>query len=105
MSPDGREIIVKPRFMDRLFEIQQYQGRENEARGRAFVDAVFNFIYDIIGPQPLAFPTYVLSQYPDFALRRAVFRREYIIIYEVSAAEITLLTIFPARRNLADVEL
>lgn len=98
-------VVVKPRFMDRLFDIQQYQGRDNEARGREFVAALFDFIYDIIGAQPLAFPVYMLPQRPDLPLRRTTFRRQHILLYEVTATEIILLTIFSASWNAANVSL
>ena len=105
MSEGRRRIIVQPRFMDRLFVIQKYQGQQDPARGRAFVAALFDFVYDIIESQPLAFPAYTLRRYPALELRRAVFRRRYIVLYEVTATEIIMLTIFPASSNPAAVEL
>ena len=101
MSEGRRQIIVQPRFMDRLFAIQEYIGREDPARGRACVAALFDFIYDIIDSQPLAFPAYALRQQPALQLRRAVFRRRHIVLYEVTETEIIMLTIFPASSNPA----
>ena len=94
-----------PRFMDRLFEIEQYLGRTEAGRGRAFVSDIFDFLHEVIEPMPLAYPAYMMPRYPDLALRRAVFRKEYVLFYEVKPTETVILTIISARSDLGSVEL
>ena len=93
--------------MDRLFELEleQCAGRENPARGRRFMDELFEFIYSAVGPFPLAFPAYVLANHPTLPLRRAVFQRRYNRIYEVTATAVKVLAIFGTAQNAADVSL
>lgn len=105
MSEPTKPVVVMPRFMDRLFEIEQYLGRDKPSRGRAFVSDLFDFLHEVIGPMPLAFPAYVLPRHPELPLRRAVFRKEYIVLYEVKDTEAVMLTIFTARSNPQRVEL
>ena len=105
MSAPHRALVVQPRFMDRLFDIQQYEGRNDASRGRNFVAALFDFIYDIIGPHPLAFPAFILPRHPGLVLRRAVFRRKHILLYEVTDSETIMLTVFSANQNLAEIDL
>ena len=64
MSETSLTVTITPVFMDRLFELEQYAGRENPVRGRRFVDELFEFIYSAVGPFPLAFPAYVLANHP-----------------------------------------
>jgi hypothetical protein len=65
--------------MDRVAAIEQYLGRDTAARGRDFVAALFDFLYDTVQPLPLAFPVYSLPRHPELVLRRAVFRRHYSV--------------------------
>ncbi|WP_310398162.1 hypothetical protein [Hymenobacter sp.] len=105
MSELPLAVVVTPVFMDRLFGLEQYIGRENPARGRRFVDELFDFIYSAVGPYPLAFPAYVLANHPTLSLRRAVFQRRYNLIYEVTTSEVKFLTVFGTAQSAADVSL
>lgn len=105
MSETPLTVTVTPVFMDRLFELEQYVGRENPVRGRQFVSELFEFIYRAVGPFPLAFPAYVLANHPALPLRRAVFQRRYNLVYEVTASEVKFLTVFGTAQNAADVSL
>lgn len=80
MSAAALTLVVTPKFMDRVADTEQYIGRSDAARGRNFVAALFDFLYDTVQPFPLAFPAYVLPQHPELPLRRAIFRRHYNIV-------------------------
>ena len=105
MSVGPLSVVVTPVFMDRLFALEQYLGRENPVRGRRFVSELFDFVYNAVGPFPLAFPAYALANYPALALRRAVFQQRYNLVYEVTASEVKFLTVFGTAQNAADISL
>ncbi|MDQ2772709.1 MAG: hypothetical protein M3Y54_19660 [Bacteroidota bacterium] len=105
MSETELPIIVSPVFMDRLFELEQYVGRDAQARGREFTGAVFDFLHDTLGPFPLSFPSYSLARHPELRLRRAVFRKRYNIIYEVTPEAVHCLTIFVAAQDPTTISL
>ena len=81
------------------------QTPENPARGRRFVNELFEFTYSAVGPFPLAFPAYVLANHPALPLRRAVFQRRYNRTYEVTATAVKFLAVFDTAQNAADVSL
>jgi hypothetical protein len=93
--------------MDRLFELEQYFGRASAARGRQFVSGLFDFVYTVFGPYPLASPTYQLANYPALELRRAVFqeRCNLVLVYEITPSEVKFLTVFSAAHDAANVRL
>ncbi|MGI4740892.1 MAG: hypothetical protein ACRYG7_37460 [Janthinobacterium lividum] len=105
MSEPVLPLVVTPRFMDRLGDTEQYIGRENAARGREFVAALFDFLYDTVGPFPLAFPVYTLPRYPELELRRAVFKRHYNVVYEVTPNEIRCLAFFATSQDAGRLDL
>lgn len=105
MSEPALQLVVTPKFMDRLADTEQYIGQKNTARGREFVAALFDFLYDTISPFPLAFSAYTLPQYPELALRRAVFRRHYNVVYEVTPIEIRCLAFFATAQDASGLDL
>lgn len=105
MSVGGLTLVVTARFMDRVAEVEQYLGRENPAAGRAFVTALFDFLYEAIEPFPLAFPAYSLPKHPAILLRRAVFRRHYNVVYEVMTTEVRCLTFFATAQDAGRIDL
>ena len=105
MSNTPRTVVVTDAFLDRASAIEQFLGRDKSRRGRVFVAALLDFVYDIVGPLPLAFPAYVLASHPQLPLRRAVFQRRYNVLYAVSETEVRFLTLFSAAQNPADIEL
>ena len=105
MSNTPRTVVVTDAFLDRASAIEQFLGRDKSRRGRVFVAALLDFVYDTVGPLPLAFPAYVLASHPQLPLRRAVFQRRYNVLYAVSATEVRFLTLFSTAQNPADIEL
>lgn len=85
--------------MDGLAAIQLYAGQHDAARGRAISSAILDFAYDIVGPFPQAYPTYAVPEQPEREYRRAIFRREYALLYEVTAAEVSFLLVYSIRQN------
>ena len=84
MSQPLREVNLTPAFLDGLAAIQAYHSQFDAARGRQISTALLDFACDIIGPFPQAYPQHPVRQYPERDYRRAVFRREYVLIYRVT---------------------
>ena len=61
--------------------------------------------YEIVGEFSQAYPVYEVAQHPDREYRRAVFRREYVLIYRVTETTITFLLAYNTRQNPDDFSL
>lgn len=94
-------LVVTPRFMDRVANMEQYLGGETPARGRDFVSNLLGFLQDTVQQFSLAFPIFSLPQQPELLLRRAIFRRHYSIVYEVTEDEIKCLTFFANSQDIS----
>lgn len=81
MSESLREVNLTPAFLDGLAAIQAYHSQFDAARGRQISTSIIDFACDIIAPFPQAYPQQPVRQYPDRDYRRAVFRREYVLVY------------------------
>ncbi|RZK19533.1 MAG: hypothetical protein EOO56_13970 [Hymenobacter sp.] len=99
----GREVVFKAAFLDDLSKFEQYIGRFTAAKGHAFTGAVFDFCIDIIAPQPLAFPKFEQENFNDPAIRRAVFKRHYVLIYRIYADAIRFVTLYHAHQHPPDL--
>lgn len=99
MSEPRREVNLTPEFLDGLAAVQAYHGQFDAAKGRQLSSAIVDFACDIIGPFPHAYPKHTVRQHPDRDYRRAVFRRAYVLIYRVTAAEVSFLVIYSAKQN------
>ena len=105
MSNPPRTVVLTEAFLDRVSAVEQFLGRDKSRRGRVFVAALLDFVYDTVGPLPLAFPAYALASHPHVPLRRAVFQRRYNVLYAISETEVRFLTLFSTAQNPADVAL
>ncbi len=100
-----RRVVIPDQFLDRMAAIEQYLGQQDPARGREFSAELLDFLYDTIGVFPLAFPAYQLPRYPDLLLRRAVFQRYYIVLYEVSEEEVKFVALFASSQDAGRISL
>ncbi|RZJ58474.1 MAG: type II toxin-antitoxin system RelE/ParE family toxin [Hymenobacter sp.] len=99
----GREVIFKAAFLDDLSKFEQYIGRSSATKGHSFTAAVFDFCTDIIAPQPFAFPKFEQDDFNDPAVRRAVFKRHYVLIYRVYEGALRFVTLYHAHQNPPDL--
>lgn len=99
----GREVIFKATFLDDLSSFEQYIGRFSVAKGHAFTTAVFDFCTDIIAPQPFAFPKFEQDDFDDPAVRRAVFKRHYVLIYRIYEEAIRFVSLYHAHQYPPDL--
>ena len=103
MRVAGREVIFKKAFLDELVSIERFLGRYTAGKGRAFTAAAVDFCCDIIAPFPLAFPVFQESAFSSPAIRRAVFKRNYALIYQVDEEALRFLSIYHTSQNPAEL--
>lgn len=94
-----KEVIYQNVFLDRLIEIQEYVGRFDAKKGRLFVNQIFNFTLDIIAEQPFGFVKYSSLKHPDSDIRKAVFKKDYLIFYKIEELTIDFIEIIHTSRN------
>jgi plasmid stabilization system protein ParE len=99
-----RELILRERFLDSLLEIEAYLAQYIGAKkARRFPSDVIGFVSDIIVDNPYAFMKYE-SRFPENEnIRRAVFKFDYCIVYEVFNEKIEILNIYHTSRNPNEV--
>ncbi len=103
MIRNGRTVTLSDEFVRELALTEKYTGRTSSARGRKFTSDVLNFLFETLAPLPLAYPAHEYPEAPDINLRRAVFRKEYVIIYEVSATAVAFVFFHHTSRNSPDL--
>ena len=103
MIRSGRAVTLSDKFVGELALAEKYVGRLSAGRGRKFVSDVFVFLFETLAPLPLAFPAYAYPTAPDVTLRRAVFRKKYVIIYEVTEFEVSFVYFHHTSRSTPDL--
>ena len=83
-------------FMNGLAEIQQFTARYNPLKARRLTTAIMDFAYNTVGAFPLAHPRHLHPEHPTVDYRRAIFRRDYILVYRVTLDEVTFLLVYSA---------
>ena len=105
MTVNGRTVILTELFMTQLAEIQTYISEQSLNRGRQLTTNLVNFLLDTVAPNPFIFIEYAGKQTPEKIYRRAIFQRNYIIIYKVTETEIIFLVVYHASRNPDSISL
>ena len=98
--PDFRQ-----KFLNELLAVEQYVGQNDARRGRIFTQAVFDFACDIVGAMPEAFPAYTHPLLPQVPLRRALFQREYALLYRVLNQRVIFVFFYHTRRDISQQQL
>ena len=99
-----RELVYTDGFLDDLIRFQNYLGRDNPSKGRKFVSKIYDFTLNVIEKMPFAFGKYESENAPPFR-RKAVYKKDYIVIYDVLEDTIELLSIYHSSRNPDSIEL
>ena len=103
MIRNGRTVTLGDAFVRELERTEKYVGRTIPGRGRKFVSEVSDFLFETLAPLPLAYPAYAYQPTAGVSLRRAVFRKEYVIFYEVSDTEISFVFFHHTSRSSPDL--
>ena len=95
-----KELILRERFLDSLLAIEAYLGQFTTAKNaRKFSSDAIGFISDIIVDNPYAFVKYE-SRFPENEnVRKAIFKKDYCIVYEVFDGRIEILNIYHTSRD------
>jgi plasmid stabilization system protein ParE len=96
MSYSGYELTFTDTFLDDLIDLENYIGRENPKKGRMFTSRIYDYIIGLIKRSPFAYPMFIMN---NELIRRGVFEKNYIIVYEVKENNIELLRIYHTSRN------
>ncbi len=93
-SASGRRVETARLFLDKLAQFEEFLGRNNPSTGRAFTAAVFAFCYDVIAPLPWAFPAAQEGELTRPEVRRAVFKRRYVLLYRVTDVAVQFVDLY-----------
>jgi plasmid stabilization system protein ParE len=102
MSDVKRELIFTNVFLDDLIEIEEYIGRNNPKKGRQFTSKVYDYILDMIQIFPFANPKNSFD-YEEENIRKGVFDKHHVILYEITETTIDILRIYHTSRNIDNI--
>lgn len=74
-------------FLNAVHAVDKYFQEQNPTRGQRFVRELFGLLYNVVAAFPQSQPLFLplCQQLPGREFRKAVFRRQYLAIYEVQA--------------------
>lgn len=87
------EVHFTQRFLDAVHSADYYFQQHNPARGQRFVRELFKLLYDVVAVFPQSQPLFrpLCEQLPGREFRKAIFRRQYLAIYEVLPERVVFL--------------
>ena len=88
MSSGPHRVEMTKYFLDKLARIEEFSGRTNPTAARAFTASIFTFCYDILAPTPWAYPAFREGEIARPEVRRAVFKRNYVLLYRITDAAV-----------------
>lgn len=100
MTIDGREVIWNEQFLVSVADIQKYVSTYNPVRGRTFASEILDYTLETIAPNPFAFVKFAHPKYQVMPYRRAVFRKNHVILYKVEDTRLTFLDVYHTSRNI-----
>ncbi len=103
MNPVARRVLFKASFLDDLAKFEKFIGRNTPAQGRLFSSRVLDFCYDVVAPFPLAYPAFRQAEIADQSVRRALFRRDYAVLYRVGDDFIKFVALYHTGQNTANM--
>lgn len=105
MRVEGREIVLTNLFVTQLAAIQEYFGEMAPKQGRKLSIDLINFITDVIPLNPYMFVGFREKPTPAHSYRRAIYKKNYIIIYKVTDLQLKFLVIYHSSRNPLSIDL
>lgn len=85
MSGADAEVQFTQHFLNAVHAADAYFQAHNPARGQRFVRDLFGLLYEVVAAFPQSQPLFqpLCQRLPGREFRKAVFRRQYLAIYEV----------------------
>lgn len=99
MSTAAHRVEMTEYFLDKLARIEQFASPHQAGNARAYTASIFTFCYDILATQPWSYPAFRDGETTHQNIRRAVFRRQHVLLYRVTDTTVRLLKIFYTRKG------
>ena len=100
------ELYFHERFLDSLIDIEIYLGQHISAQNaRKFPSDVFEFITNTIAKHPLAFSLGNFKKAENKLVRKAIFKKNHIIVFEIVNENINILNIYHTSRDPDNIEI
>ena len=105
MIINEKEILIADKFYDDLLGIEEYISDYNSSKAKKLTKRIFDFIIDTVSVFPQAFP--IFEYYFDelYEYRKAIFQKNYVIVYRIGLSKVEFLRIYHASRNPDNVTL
>lgn len=103
MIENERELIFKDIFLDDLIRLEEYKSQYNSQKARKFTSEIYDFLLFTIAKMPFAFRLY--EQGLRGITHRAVFKKEYVIYYDVYEDKIEFIRIHHTSQNPENISL
>lgn len=104
MIINNREIIFRTSYLNDLVKLRTFLDEYDSGYADKFVNDTFGFITNAIAPHPEIHPEYRFKRTKYKFYRRAIYKKNYLIIFKLTKKKIELLTIFHANRNPKNVK-
>lgn len=103
MKINKRDLIFRPGFDEGLSDIYDYLAEFSDRSAKSFVKELWELCTNRIANYPESFPEFKLKKTPGKIYRKAIYRKNYYVIYKLEAKRILFLAIFYARRDLSKI--
>jgi hypothetical protein len=97
MIENERDLVFKDIFLDDLIRLEDYKKQYNPQKARKLISDIYDFLLFTIAKMPFAFRLY--EEGLNGITHRAVFKKEYIIYYDVYEGRIEFIRIHHTSQN------
>ncbi len=101
MIENERDLIFKDIFLDDLIRLEDYKKQYNPQKARKLISDIYDFLLFTIAKMPFAFRLY--EEGLKGITHRAVFKKEYVIYYDVYEHRIEFIRIHHTSQNPEDI--
>jgi plasmid stabilization system protein ParE len=104
MIENEKELVFKDIFLDDLIRLEEYKSLFNPApKARKLISDIYDFLLFTIAKMPFAFRVY--EEGLKGITRRAIFKKEYVIYYDVYEDRIEFIRIHHTSQNPENISL
>jgi plasmid stabilization system protein ParE len=97
MIENERDLVFKDIFLDDLIRLEDYKKQYNPQKARKITSEIYDFLLFTIAKMPFAFRFY--EEGLKGITHRAVFKKEYVIYYDVYEDRIEFIRIHHTSQN------
>lgn len=101
MIENKRDLIFKDIFLDDLIRLEEYKKQFNPQKARKLTSNIYDFLLFTIAKMPFAFRLYEESL--KGITHRAIFKKEYVIYYDVYEDKIEFIRIHHTSQNPTNI--